>query len=226
MIIEDIRTPGGENVASLPNDETLESEYDLITPVLVSGQETQNQSDAQWKPLKQQGALSRNPETTDLQTPLGFRFLLRRSPNITFFVNKINVPGVSLPAALQPTQKLIIPLPGDHIAFEPLILTFRVDEGMGNYFELSEWVKAVSSFNPEEFAKLAANPQWSGYGLTSEILVTVLNAQKNVVRVITYHEAWPTQLSTLQFDVSLKTVGYVPATAVFYYHHYTTSKDV
>lgn len=200
-----------------------------VTPIPVdlgAGQETQEQSNFNWKPSKPQGALSRNPSTPNLQSPLGFRFFVRRSPNVNYYVNKCNVPGVSLGPATHATPNLIIPEPGDHIQFEPLVVTFRVDEGMKNYFEISNWMKAIAGFNPRELIKLAANPEWSGYGILSEIEVIVLNAQKNAIRNIFYHRAWPTQLSTLQFDTTLETVDYVPATCVFYYMDYSTDTNV
>jgi hypothetical protein len=187
---------------------------------------SQGQSDALWKPNKLQGALSRNPSSTNLQTPLGFRFFLKRSPTTNYFVQRCNVPGISLPQAPQATVNLIIPQPGDHIQFEPLVVTFQVDEGMDNYFDLQHWLRAVSGFDPRDYARLSQHPDWTGHGLLSEITVIILNAQKNAIRKIEYHNCWPTQVSTLNFDTRTENIEYVPATAVFYYMSYDTSTDV
>ena len=217
------------NVPAIFSGENESGPPPVITEIPVdlgAGQETQNQSNFNWKPAKPQGALSRNPETVNLQTPLGFRFFIKRAPTVNYFINKINIPGVSLGPATHATPNLIIPEPGDHIQFEPLVVTFQVDEGLGNYFEISKWMKAISGFDTDELIKLSVNPEWSGYGILSELQVIVLNAQKNAVRNIVYHRAWPTQLSTLQFDATLDSVDYVPATAVFYYVSYSTNTDV
>lgn len=217
------------NVPTIISGETEGLPPPPVTEIPVSlglGQTSQYQSDFNWKPAKPTGALSRNPSTVNLQSPLGFRFNVQRSPDVTYFVNRINVPGMSVGAAPYATPNLIMPLPGDHIQFEPLVVTFRVDEGMKNYFELAHWMKGLSGFDTKELSKMVANPEWSGYGVTSELEVLVLNAQKNAVRKIFYHHAWPTQLSTLQFDVSLETVDYVPATVVFMYRDYDTDTDV
>ena len=201
---------------------------DLITPILVSDGDTQSQveSNESWKPETWRGALARNPSVTDLQTPLNFRFFIRRLPDVTYHIAKTNVPGLTVPMAPFATNDVIIPIPGDHIQFEPLVVTFRVQEGMGNYFQLADWMKAVSAFDPEELKELAANPEWTGYGVTSDLLIVILNAQKNAIRRIFYHDAWPTQLSTLNFDSTLTKVNYVPATVVFHYRYYTTDTDV
>jgi len=205
----------------------------MAEPILIDPQNnwssTQNQaeSDLNWKPDKVQGAINANPKTENLQSPLGFRFMLRRSPNTNYFVHRINIPGLLLPSADEATPYVVIPQPGDHVVFDPLVLTFRVDEGMHNYFELQEWLREVSGLaGGKAYAKLAKRPEYTGFGVKSEILVSCLNAQKNAVRNITYHDSWPSQLTGLQYDASLTSVDYLIATCTFRYSIYETTTDV
>jgi len=180
-----------------------------------------------WKPPKPQGALAKNPKTENQQSPLGFRFYLRRSPTTNYFVMRVNVPGIQLPPTMEATPFLYIPKPGDHPQFDPLVLTFRVDEGMNNYFEIQDWLKTISGLSGgKAYKKLDKTPGYTGFGVESEILVSVLDAAKNPVRNITYHDAWPTSLTGLQYDASLTSVEYLTATATFYYLDYTSSLNV
>ena len=188
---------------------------------------SQVQSDLNWKPDKPQGAINQNPKTENLQSPLGFRVHIKRSPNTNYFVHRINVPGILLPSADEATPFTVIPQPGDHVTFDPLVLTFRVDEGMNNYFELQKWLLDISGLDGgKAYQKLNKRPEYTGFGVKSEILVSCLNAQKNPVRNITYHDSWPTQLSGLQYDASLTSVDYLTATCTFRYIFYESTTDV
>jgi len=187
----------------------------------------QEQSDADWKPPKIEGALQANPQTENLQSPLGFRFMLRRSPNTNYFVHRINVPGILLPMAEEASPYVTIPQPGDHPTFDPLVLTFRVDEGMNNYFELQKWMLDIAGTDGgEAYKKLNDMPEYTGFSVRSEILVSCLNAQKNPVRHITYHDCWPTQLTGLQYDASLNSIDYLIATCTFRYIFYESTTEV
>jgi hypothetical protein len=182
----------------------------------------------QWQGGKPQGAIAQVPSTFNLQQVLEFSFHIRRLPTVNFTVNKVNVPGVSLPAAGQETPFMQIPVPGDHVTYETLVLNFRIDEGMENYFELHKWLTTISGLRGgDAYGRLAVKPEYTGFGVTSEILVAVRNAQKNVVRAITYHDAWPTTLKMDQiFDATLQEVSYFSATAVFRFSTFDTSIDV
>jgi hypothetical protein len=180
-----------------------------------------------WEPTKPTGALENNPKTEDTQSALGCRFHIQRSPNTNYFVYRVNIPGITLPAAEEGTPFISLPQPGDHIQFEqPLVVTFRVDRGLNNYFELWNWVRDIAGIDPKAYTKLNQNPEYSGYGIKSEILVSILNSQKNVIRNFTYHEAWPSSLSTLQLDASATEERYLTATVVFKFNDYSSTLDV
>ena len=178
-------------------------------------------------PPKPAGALADVPATFNLQSPLGFRFFIKRAPNTNYYVNRVNIPGIQLPAAEQATPYYPVPWPGDHLSWETLILNFRVDEGMNNYFELHNWMMAASTAIPSDYATLSKTPEFTGFGVESEIVLAVQNAQKNVIRIINFHYAWPTVLKMdASFDTSLTEVHYVSATCVFKYLNYDSTTQV
>lgn len=182
----------------------------------------------QFQPEKPTGALKQVPETFDLQQVLGFRFFIKRLPTVNFFVNQVNIPGISLPSADEATPFLVLPQPGDHPQYETLVLNFKVDQGMENYFALVKWMLTISGLlGRRAYTKLAVKPEYTGEGVKSEILVSILNAQKNLIRSITYHDAWPTQVKLDRaLDSTLESVEYLNCTAIFKYSFYESSTDV
>ncbi len=167
------------------------------------------------------GAIDQVPLTFNQQSPLGFRFFIKRAPTTNYFVHRINIPGLTLPAADEHTPFITIPQPGDHIEYESLQLTFRISEGLQDYIEIQNWMLAFS--HPEMYETLAEQPQYTSMGIKSEILVSILNSAKNVIKNITYHDCWPTQLSGLFFDATMEQVQYLVASAVFRFSTYEFS---
>ena len=76
--------------------------------------------------------------TTNLNflSPLGFRFLLNKAPNIEYFCQVATLPTISMTEINRSNPFVAIPQPGDRIVYEPLTLQFRVDEDMTNYLEI------------------------------------------------------------------------------------------
>ena len=76
-------------------------------------------------------------------SPVGFKFALKRSPNAAFFCNEANIPSMDLGVAVQPSYLKDIPTPGDKIQFGDLNLRFLVDEDLGNFMEIQNWIRGL-----------------------------------------------------------------------------------
>ena len=97
-------------------------------------------------------------------------------------------------------------------------MTFKVDEDLSNYREIHDWLRSLGF--PESFAEykaLAANAEYTGTGIKSDISLIVLNALKRPNFEITFRDAFPVFLSEVMFDTTLADVQYVTATATFKY---------
>lgn len=174
------------------------------------------------------GALRNVPDTFNYQSPIGFRFYIKRLPTVNFYVQKVNIPGVILPAAIEVTPFLDIPQPGDHVQYEPLMLEFLVSEGLENYVELQKWLLTIGdAAGGQAYAKLMnANPI-SGDGIRSEIILSVEDSAKNPVTNVVFHDAWPTSLTGLSFDsTEVGDIKYLNATATFKYLNYSFDNDM
>ena len=76
-------------------------------------------------------------------SPVGFKFILNRTPKVAFFSNSAVIPGFSLGTAVQPTYLKDIDLPGDKLTFNDFSLRFLVDEDLENYNEIQKWMRGM-----------------------------------------------------------------------------------
>jgi len=157
-------------------------------------------------------------------SPLNFKFQLKRAPNLNFFIQKINLPGLALPKVETPNPLLTIPLPGDHLNYEELQVTFKVDENLQNYLEIHNWLRALGKPVFQEYKNLSQRATFSGEGLKSDITVTALTSQKNSNYEFIYKDAFPTNISGITFESTSETVDYIEASVSFVYTIYDINK--
>lgn len=145
-------------------------------------------------------------------SPINFQFTLHRAPGITYTVQQINLPGIDLPQADRPTPFVNIPTPGDHLVYEPLQMTFRVNEDMGNWFEIYNWMTALGA--PRNFNEYSsANSEPDG-------TLLVLNSNSRATTEIAFYNMFPVDLGPIDFNASLPDVEYATCSAAFVYSTY------
>lgn len=167
-------------------------------------------------------ALDDIPDNQNFLSPLGFVFQVKKLPHVKFFIQAINIPGISLTPTAQANPFVSIPKGGDHINFEELQVTFKVDEAMENWKEIYNWIKGIGFPNNfGEYDALTDVPPLSGLGLESDISLLVLSSSRNPLFDIVFRDAQPITLSSLQFDTKLRDVNYLTATATFKYLSYS-----
>ena len=163
-------------------------------------------------------AIDNTPTNKNFLNPLNFQFQLKRAPNLNFFIQKVNIPSVAIQLIDIPNVFNYIPDPGNKVQYGEFTVTFKVDEDLSNYREIHDWLRSLGF--PESFAEykaLAANAEYTGTGIKSDISLIVLNALKRPNFEITFRDAFPVFLSEVMFDTTLADVQYVTATATFKY---------
>ena len=171
-------------------------------------------------------------ENRNFLSPVGFKFALKRVPKVAFFCNQANIPDLTLGIAEQPTYLKNIPVPGDKIEFGDLNLRFLVDEDLGNYMEIQNWIRGLGF--PDtllEFDELEkSDPMFRGGGFgqfarsgdkiysdgTLQILSSNLVPQFQVV----FSDCFPYSLSTVTFDATDTDIEYFTADVSFKYTIY------
>ncbi len=161
-------------------------------------------------------ALDSQPDQRNFLSPVGFKLVMKRAPNIQWFVQKLNLPGISLGTPLEYIPNLQIPFAGEHLTFETFSLTFKVGEDLADYNEIANWIRDESTYSGN-YSNLRDKKIYTGEGLKSEIIIMALDSSKQPIFEVTLHDAFPTALSGIEFATTTETVEYVTATATFNY---------
>lgn len=159
-------------------------------------------------------------------SPLGFKFILKKAPHVEYFVQRVNIPSITLGGEPVETPFSRIPIPGTRLTYGQLRVEFKVDEDMRNYMEIFSWLQQLGfpdSF--EQYGTIARQPVQSGLGVYSDITLTLLNSTMNPNKELTFLECYPVDLSDITMDSTSVDVEYVTATATFVYRTFNV-RDV
>ena len=188
-------------------------------------------------------SLSRQPTKLDYASPTQFKFSIIKLPKVEYFCTAVNIPGISLGGTMvQPTPLKDIPIPGEKLTYEPLRMTFMVDENLENFQEIHGWlVGLVFPRDRSEFQNLvsAGNDRFPAknqsvsneigkvkYGATntggtySDATLTVLSSKNNSEIEVRFRNMFPTGLTGLDYNQQAADVDYLTATVDFSYQIY------
>lgn len=151
-----------------------------------------------------------------------FRLVLQKTPNVEFFVISVNLPGMSInPQEIHnPVNKFYVG--STKLEYEPLQLTFRVDENLINYIEIVNWVKGIAA--PEhtdqykDFTKANSTVNQSRHAIYSDGSLITMTNNSNVNMRISFRNMFPISISGL--DLNLDTNVTLSASVTFRYDFY------
>jgi hypothetical protein len=138
---------------------------------------------------------------------------------MNYFCQSVTLPSIGLGTATQMNPFIRIPHPGTELTFGQLSLTFRVDEDMGNYRELMNWMVGMGF--PDEFdqyKKLNAQP--TGYGIKSDATLLIYTSAQNPNIAIKFADLFPTSLDGITFDTQDSTEEFLQASASFAFRRF------
>lgn len=166
-----------------------------------------------------------NPSTLNLLQNNGLAIRIFRLPNINFFVQKANLPGLSLPSVAQSTPLSAIIHPGDMINWDNLVIDFAVQEDLSDWLELYEWIKG-NGFpeDHQEYADRYYRSEIESQKIISDITLFILDAMKNPKISVTYKDAHPYALSGIDLQTNVPAPQYVTARCAFKYSRYTIER--
>ncbi len=154
------------------------------------------------------------PTNKSLLSPIGFRFQIQKLPHVNYFCTAASIPDMSLgriDTVTNPFNKL--PIAGDKMEFSDLSLKFRVDEDMKNYREIVDWMTGLGFPDNYEQRKLLTEP----YSDASLIIMTS-QYQPNIE--VKFIDLYPTNISSLEFDISQSDIEYLTGDVTFTYRSY------
>jgi hypothetical protein len=166
-------------------------------------------------------ALDKTPENKNFLSPLNFKFSIKKAPHVNFFIQKVNIPAISLPPPISPNPFVNIPYPGEHITYEPLSIEFKVDEDLQNYLEIHNWIRGLGKPQDyQEYANISKEDPMTGEGIYSDISLVVLSSTKMPNYELIFIDAHPVSLSGLTFNTTSTDVNFITASAQFKYTLY------
>ena len=186
---------------------------------------------------------SRQPAKQDYADPTKFKFSIVKLPKVEYFCTQVNLPGISISDNYsQPTPFRDIPLPGEKLSYEPLSVTFIVDENLENYQEIHGWLRGIGfPGGHEEFKNLLDggsdrfptskssklgdagrvkfNAPDTG-GIFSDATLNILTSKNNPVTEVRFNDCFPISLSGLAYNQQATDTDYLTATVTFNYKLY------
>lgn len=177
-------------------------------------------------------ALNRNPENTDLLQSTKFRVVFSKFPNMTFFCQSANLPGVSLTEIVYPTSLLDVYVPGEKLLYDTLNITFLVDEDLRSWTELHDWIRGLTFPTEfEEFVNLknltnnsipaiAGSAKGNGGVGMSDATLTIHTNKNNPNIRFKFVDLFPTSVSTVVFNTGDSAENIMTADATFRFAYY------
>ena len=147
-------------------------------------------------------SLTEQPKNINPLADVQFKFDVAALPNTSFFIQTVNLPGISLEAQVVATPQLQnFSRHTGIITYEALDVTFMIDEYLKNWQEVYEWmIGDVSKY-------------------TSAVL-TILSSSMNPTMEVHFKDIFPTSLSAISFDSTTTDPVYQIATISFNYTEY------
>jgi hypothetical protein len=149
-----------------------------------------------------------------------FDFVLDRIPNLTFLVQAINLPSISLTNTSVATPAVTVSIPGNIILFNQVTISFILDEDMNSWFEIYDWM--VQLGNPEGTNKIGrlTGRLGSNNSIYSDASLLIKTNSNNPRRKITFHDMYPVDLGDISFITTDSTQEFQTTTATFNYTYF------
>jgi hypothetical protein len=170
------------------------------------------------------GQIANTPVNKNPLIKNGFQLFIKRAPHVNFFIQKVKIPNIVLGTFESPNPFYQTPVPGEHMKYEDLIISFQVDEELKNYLEVHDWIKALGKPDTFDQYKTLHDQSSLGEGIYSDVSLLVNNSKRNINFDVTFKDAFPFSLSELEFDSTITETEYQYAIAVFKYTTYEITK--
>jgi hypothetical protein len=170
--------------------------------------------------------LERNPTNPNPLHPNKFLLAFSRLPDVQYFCQSLNVPGISLNEVAITNPFVDIYAPGEKAIYDLLSVTFIIDEELKAWAAVHDWIRAMTF--PKEFEEYR---QLEGlakkYTLQSKIQpqysdasLTILSSSNNPYIRFKFYDVFPTTLSTFVLDTKQSPSTVLTADVTFRYNYY------
>ena len=113
-----------------------------------------------------------------------------------------------------------IPVYGDHATFGELTASFKINEDLGNYIEIFDWITGLAF--PKEYTQYSRlkSKDSIGEGLESDAYLMIMSSNQNPIMKVEIEDLFPIALSDITMDSRDTSIEYVEAIATFKFKGY------
>jgi len=160
----------------------------------------------------------RQPSNTNFLLSTGFRFVLQRTPSLTYFCQSCNLPDFSFGQIEQPSRFIPVKHPGRGYDYGDLQIGFLVDEDMTNYLEIYNWMRSIG--NVEDHGDYLEKTT----DHFSDASITILNSAMKPNLTVNFKNIFPKSLSGIDFNSTADDTEPIIVSATFAYTSFEVEK--
>jgi hypothetical protein len=176
--------------------------------------------------------LDRQPDNLDLARPTQFRFSILKIPNTEYFIQEVNLPGIAFSGdAVLNTRFTSLNMMGDTVNYEPLEISFAVQENLSNWREIHDWMVGIGfPENTGQFADAISDAAVTTTSvpsrtanvstLQSDATLMIMTNKNNPTVKVNFKNVYPTSLSGVSFDTKDTDSQNLTATMTMSYDYY------
>lgn len=154
-------------------------------------------------------------------SPTGFRFSIKRLPNVSFFIQAATIPGITMNAIEYPTPFKTLEFASSKLNFEQFSVNIRVDEYMNSYNEIFDWMIGLA---PTKSFDQYATLKKSDAGLYSDASLIILDSRQNPALEVVFHDIFPVALGSIALDTTQSTINYISCDVTFGHNGYKINR--
>ena len=147
------------------------------------------------------------PENTNFLQPTKFILSIPSVTDMTFFCQKVNVPGISVSEIPRQTPNIDLYTPGTRIGYNTLDINFLVNEDISAWRVVQKWLIDNSTGQNFRYKNVDA-------------VLTIYSNQNNPKIRVKYSNVFPISLGDLEFDTTLSAEQHINCTASFRFDYY------
>lgn len=150
-------------------------------------------------------------------SPASFTVSIDRLPNVEFFTQSVQIPGVSGSAVEVATPLRNFYTQNDKLQYDDITLSFIIDEEMNNYNEVLRWMEGVGFPESTDQRKSYVKAN----GLVSDMSIVITNSHKNPNIKFTFKDCFPVALGSIDLNVNTQDISYATCDVTLRYESFS-----
>lgn len=158
-------------------------------------------------------------------SPNGFMFNISKLPDISYFCQQVNLPGITVGAPEFGNPFNSQPIPGDSLTYDQLTVQFLVDSDMNNYKAIYNWIIALGF--PQSYDQYINFVNADQRGALSELArnysdatLQILSGTNSPSQIVQFFDMFPVAIDSVVFESTNQDVQYIVGNATFRYGYY------